>query len=72
MSCFTVECSAVLRSSREFSMWPGGGVCAGCGGKELLSSEALQEGADWVQVGEVVTASEVLTDVAGAEVADLE
>jgi hypothetical protein len=37
-----------------------------------LSSEALQEGADWVQVGEVVTASEVLTDVAGAEVADLE
>lgn len=39
-----------------------GGVCAGQGGKELLVGLALQMGADWVQVGEEVSAPEVLTD----------
>lgn len=41
---------------------PGGEVCAGHGGKEPLDGPALHAGADWVQVGEVVTAPEVLTD----------
>ena len=43
-------------------MFPDGGVRAGHGGKELLGGLALQLGADWVQVGEVVSAPEVLTD----------
>ncbi|GIJ35056.1 hypothetical protein Vse01_42040 [Micromonospora sediminimaris] len=34
------------------------------GGKGLRDFHALQVGADWVQVGEVVTAPEVLTDAA--------
>lgn len=52
------ECSAVLRSSRRSSMSPGRRVCAGQGGKESPDGLALHVGADWVQVGEVVTASE--------------
>lgn len=42
-------------------MSPGQGVCAGQGGKEPLLGPALQLGADWAQVGEEVTAAEVLT-----------
>ena len=43
-------------------MSPDRGVGAGQSGKEPLSALALQVGADWVQVGEVVTAPEVLTE----------
>lgn len=43
-------------------MLPGRGVRAGHGGNELLDGLALHLGADWGQVGEVVTAFEVLTD----------
>ncbi|QGN48989.1 hypothetical protein ACN26Y_23590 [Micromonospora sp. WMMD558] len=56
------ECSTVLGSSRPRSMLAGGGVRAGRGGKEPLDAFALQVKADWVQVGEVVTAPEVLTE----------
>jgi hypothetical protein len=55
------ECSAVLRDGRQGSMSPGGEVCAGQGGKKPLVGLALQLGAGWVQVGEEVSASEVLT-----------
>ncbi|MBB5476267.1 hypothetical protein HNR20_000772 [Micromonospora parathelypteridis] len=58
---FPAEYSAVLRSCRQRSMSPGMGVCAGQGGEESLVGLALQLGADWVQVGEVVSAPEVLT-----------
>jgi hypothetical protein len=52
-------------------MSPGRGVCAGHGGKEPLEGLALQVGADWVQVGEVVTAPEVLTEAGRAQGSDL-
>lgn len=61
-SCFTAECSALLRSGRPGSIPPGKGVCAGQGAKEPLVGVALHLGADWVQVGEEVSVPEVLTD----------
>ena len=37
-------------------------MCAGQGGEESLVARALRLGADWVQVGEEVSAPEVLTN----------
>ena len=60
-SCFTQLHSTAVNSSQRHSMSPGRGVSAAQGGKDLVSVRALQVGADWVQRGEVVTVSEVLT-----------
>lgn len=44
-------------------MSPSRGVSAGHGAKDRAGCHALRVGADWVQVGKVVTASEVLIGV---------